>query len=79
MKIMSNPKRVLLRHLVATVAYRGRKPIIDAPAEFGGFKIGKGTKTPLEILSHMGDLYAWALSQVEGKEMWGEAKSSELG
>jgi len=70
---MSDPKRELLRHLVATVAYRGEKPITDVPEDFGDFKIGETTKTPLEILSHIGDLYAWALSQVEGKEMWREA------
>ena len=35
------------------------------------------TRTPTEIVSHMGDLYGWALSIAQGKEQWREAKLGE--
>ncbi len=49
-------KRELLRHLVATVAFRGRVAIEDAPTEFANFRIANETRTPAEILAHIGDL-----------------------
>ena len=65
---ITDPKRELLRHTVATVAYRGAKAVRGAPATFAGFA-GAG-KTPAEILAHMGDLFDWALSIARGKEAW---------
>lgn len=61
-------KRELLRHAVATVAYRAARALEDAPAEFAGFA-GCG-RTPAQILAHLGDLFDWALSQVKGEERW---------
>ena len=52
--------RPAMRHFLATLAYRTRKTIIGAPADFGDFN-GAG-KTPSQILSHMGDLLQWAIS-----------------
>ena len=43
-----NSKREMLRHTVATLAYRGGKAIKDAPEGFGEMKIGEATRTPLE-------------------------------
>jgi len=60
----------LLRHTVATLAYRGGKTLRGAPAEFAGFRAGPTTRTPAQILSHIGDLFDWALSLAEGKEAW---------
>ncbi len=74
---MSDSKRELLRHTVATVAYREGKAIRNAPDHFGSFKIGESTKTPLEILAHIGDLFVWALSQAEGNEVWKDSESLE--
>jgi len=65
--------RDLLRHVVATVAYRAAKALRDAPADFGGFRAGGGTRSPGEILAHMGDLFDWALSIAEGRERWNSA------
>ena len=59
-----------LRHTVATVAYRAGKALRDAPAEFAGYRAAEGSRTPAEILAHMGDLYDWAASMVEGRERW---------
>ena len=65
--------RLFLRHTVATVAYRGGKAVRGAPESFAHFKAGPTTRTPIEILAHMGDLFDWALSQAEGKERWKDA------
>ena len=37
---------------------------------FGGFVVGAGSRTPSEILAHIGDLLDWLLSQAEGAEKW---------
>ena len=64
-------KREFLRHTVATLAYRGGKPLRDAPAGFGGFVLGEHkSRTPSEILAHIGDLLDWLLSQAKGAEQW---------
>lgn len=66
----SDPARQLLRHTVATVAYRGGKALRDAPDHFGSFHIGDKTRSPGQILAHMGDLFDWALSIAQGKQSW---------
>jgi hypothetical protein len=63
-------KRELLRHTVATVAYRGAKVVRDAPEEFGDFALGESPKTTAHILAHIGDLYDWALSIARGAQAW---------
>jgi hypothetical protein len=65
-----DPKRELLRHAVATVAYRGGKAVRGAPAAFAQFTIGESPRTPAKILAHIGDLFDWALSQAQGAETW---------
>lgn len=57
----------MLRHTVATLAYRGGKAIRGAPADFSGFRAGDGTRTPGQILAHIGDLLEWALKLADGK------------
>ena len=66
--------RDFLRHTVATVAYRGAKATANAPDGFGGFKSFETTRTPLEILAHIGDLFDWALSMAIGQTVWKTAK-----
>ncbi|MFI5175804.1 MAG: hypothetical protein ACHQKY_13160 [Terriglobia bacterium] len=63
-------KLELLRHTVATLAYRGEKTLRDAPVTFSTLRIGDTTRTPAEILAHIGDLLDWALSIVQGEERW---------
>ena len=63
-------KRALLRHAVATLAYRGGKSIRGAEASFASFRVGDGTRTPLQLLSHLSDLLDWALSLAEGEQRW---------
>lgn len=62
--------RALLRHTLATVAYRGGKAVRDAPAGFAEFKAGASSRTPGQILAHIGDLYDWALSMADGPQRW---------
>ena len=64
------PARQLLRHTLATVAYRGGKALRGAPDHFATFHIGDKTRTPAQILAHMGDVFDWALSIAQGKETW---------
>src|SRR5467141_2829208 len=66
----SDPARQLLRHTLATVAYRGGKALRGAPDHFASFHIGDKTRTPAQILAHMGDLFDWALSIAQGKQTW---------
>jgi hypothetical protein len=66
----SDPTRQLLRHTVATVAYRGGKALRGAPESFASFKIGDSTRTPVRILAHLGDLFDWALTLARGAQAW---------
>ena len=74
--VMKNPdtKREMLRHTVATLAYRGAKAVRGAPASFATFKASETTRTPAQILAHVGDLLDWALSIASGNEMWHNSK-----
>jgi hypothetical protein len=63
----------LLRHTLATVAYRGGKALRGAPAEFADYQASPGGRTPIEILAHMGDLFDWALKLADGKHEWNAA------
>ncbi len=64
--------RELLRHSLATLAYRAGKAVRGAAPDFGDFS-GAGRK-PVEILAHMGDLFDWALTLVRGDQKWNSAK-----
>jgi hypothetical protein len=66
--------RALLRHTVATLAYRGGKAVREAPVTFADFRIGDATRTPAQILAHVGDVLDWAVSLAEGKEKWRNSK-----
>jgi hypothetical protein len=66
----TDPKRELLRHTLATLAYRGGKTVRGAPAEFAGYRGSDTTRTPAQILAHIGDLMDWALSVSQGQEAW---------
>jgi hypothetical protein len=65
-----DPARELLRHTLATLAYRAGKTLRDAPSEFSSYSIGPGSRTPGQILAHMCDLFDWALSMAQGNQKW---------
>lgn len=60
----------LLRHTVATLAYRSRKVLAGAPEGFSGFRPSSDARSAGEILAHMGDLFDWAVSIADGKQAW---------
>jgi hypothetical protein len=67
----------LLRHTVATLAYRGHKAMRGAPAEFAGFAAAGGARTPGQILAHLGDLFDWALQLANGGYAWHDSPAIE--
>jgi hypothetical protein len=63
-----DPARQLLRHTIASLAYRAARALDGAPDHFAGFA-GAG-RLPIQILAHMSDLFDWALSISVGDEQW---------
>ena len=66
----SNTSRHLLRHTVATLAYRAEKVLKDAPESFVDHRLATSSRTPLEIVAHMGDLVEWAERMARGEYRW---------
>ncbi|HEY6309074.1 MAG TPA: hypothetical protein VI488_21735 [Candidatus Angelobacter sp.] len=62
--------RQMLRHTVATLAYRAGKALRGAPESFADYGTGEKGRTPVRIAAHMGDLFDWALSIAKGKQAW---------
>ena len=77
----------MLRHTVATLAYRGGKALRGAPPDFSAFRAAEGTgqqgtrqqstrqqstRQPGQILAHMCDLLDWALKLADGAHEWRE-------
>ena len=62
--------RDLLRHTVATLAYRAGKALRGAPAHFSEFRPAETSRSAGQILTHLADLMHWALSIARGKEEW---------
>lgn len=66
--------REMLRHALATVAYRGGKPLRGAPESFATFRIGDATRAPVKLVAHIGDLFDWALLMAKGKTAWKDSE-----
>lgn len=64
---MSN-KSEMLRHFLASIAYRATKAIKNAPDNYPTFNLGKGVKTPLRILHHITGVLTYAHSFFEHYE-----------
>ena len=62
--------RDFLRHTLATLAYRAAKAVRGAPPTFATMTPSAGSRTPAQILAHMGDLFDWALSLARGQRTW---------
>lgn len=62
--------RDLLRHTVATLAYRGGKALRGAPDDFSAFRVAPGSRAAGEILAHIGDLLDWAVWLAKGEYRW---------
>jgi hypothetical protein len=60
--------RALLRHMLATIAYRGGKAIRGVPEGFATFRAEGSLNTPVLLLAHIGDLIEWAHRWCQGEE-----------
>lgn len=64
------PVPELLRHAVATLAYRAAKPLRDPPPDFAETRASPTGRTAVEIVAHLADLIEWANRGVAGQMEW---------
>ena len=62
--------RAVLRHMLATLAYRAAKVLRDVPPDFGGRTFGDSTRRPTRIVGHMADLMTWGVTLARGESIW---------
>jgi hypothetical protein len=65
-----NNTRAILRHLTATLAYRAAKVLRETPPGFDAATFGRATRRPVQIVAHMADLMAWAVTLARGDYVW---------
>src|SRR5690349_18918531 len=70
-------QRTIVRHLLATLAYRAAKVLRDVPPGFGTFSMGEGRRQPVLIVAHLGDLMAWAVHLADGANTWSAGGGSD--
>ena len=70
------PKRKLLNHFLAALAYRTQKALRDAPPDFGSFRAQNGVRTPAELVRHMTSVLGYARTHFIGGSYWPEALDS---
>jgi hypothetical protein len=63
-------KREFLRHTLATLAYRAGRAVRDVGPDGATFRASATSRTPVEILAHVGDLFDWALSIARAEQRW---------
>jgi hypothetical protein len=63
-------ERAMLRHAVATLAYRSEKVLRDVPVGFAEQRLAPGVRTPVELVGHLGDLMEWATRAAHGDWRW---------
>ncbi len=63
-------KRELLRHALATLAYRGGKAVRGTPESFAGFRASETSRTPTQLVAHIGDVLDWTLRLADGNYDW---------
>lgn len=60
--------RVFLRQMLASLAFRFRHAIKDAPIAFEDFEAGMDTRTPEQILNHVNDMLIAVEHRYRGKK-----------
>ncbi len=58
-------KRELMRHFLASIAYHSTKAIKNAPSDYPELEVGKGVRTPRQILHHITGVLSYAHSFYE--------------
>lgn len=60
----------LLRHALATLAYRAHKVLRDPPDGFAEVRVSPVSRSAVELVSHLGDLMAWGERLARGEYRW---------
>lgn len=68
--VTTDAARELLRHTVATLAYRAEKVLREEPEGFADFRVSPSSRTAVEILGHMADLMEWGMRFAAGQYLW---------
>lgn len=68
-----DPKRELLRHTLATLAYRCGKTLRGTPEGFAEFRTKKTVNTPLKLVAHIADLLEWTLTIAKGQTKYNDS------
>ena len=58
----------LLRHTLATTAYRFQKAVYQANEEFGNLVIGHGVRTPADLINHMNNVLQFTIAKIKDQE-----------
>ena len=58
----------ILRHLVATIAFRASRALRDTPEDFESVRLAEGGMTARELLLHLSNVMSFALATVSGTE-----------
>jgi hypothetical protein len=60
----------LLRHTLATLAYRAEKALRDPPPGFEAFRPAPRCRPALALVAHLGDLMEWGERMTHGERRW---------
>lgn len=63
-------ERALLRHLLATLAYRASKVLREVSVTFPEHRVSPTSRNAAQIVAHMGDLLDWGLGLANGTYSW---------
>jgi hypothetical protein len=69
--------RAVLRHMLATLAYRAAKVLREPPPDFGARTFGSATRQPTRIVAHLADLMAWGVTLARGEYTWKASGSDD--
>ncbi len=58
----------LLRHLLATIAYRSRLSLRDAPEGYESLRLADGAMTALELVNHMTNVLGYVRARITHEE-----------
>ena len=64
---MEKTQTTIVRHIVATLAYRAAKVLRGVPPGFAQTSFGESTRKPVLIVAHMADLAMYAIRVTQGQ------------
>lgn len=69
--------RPVLRRMVATLAYRAAKVLREVPPGFPHATLAASVRRPVQLVAHLADLMAWAVSLARGEYVWNPQGSDD--